>query len=138
MFAQHLFRHAYGQLVDTTGPVLASKWDVMNIDVSIAHEPSWSRVTVQGQPTLGCLLSLLQVLEVDSASWTGEAVLLDLRRAHGHLSPEEQGRLLAEAARALGRMRKIAFLAPGGLLQETTVIGVFQDEGGALQWLREP
>jgi hypothetical protein len=75
----------------------------MSFDVRVTHEAGRTCVVVSGEARLGRLLSLLQVLQVDSASWPREPVLLDLRRLSGALAPGERERLLAEAAQRLGR-----------------------------------
>lgn len=107
----------------------------MSFDVTLAHENGWSRVVVQGNSRLGRLLSLLQVLEVDSASWTREAVLLDLRGLQAPLAPDEQLRLASEAARALRRMKRIAILVPQGHARGVDGVRVFEREAAAREWL---
>jgi len=66
----------------------------MRFDVSIAHEARCTRVIVIGEPALGRLLSLLQVLEVDSAAWPRPALLVDLRGLRTPLSGEDQSRFV--------------------------------------------
>lgn len=112
-------------------------WDDMSFDVSVAHEVRCVRITVRGDPKLGRLLSLLQVLEIDSASWPRDAVLVDLRALLGRLSPDEQSRLAEEAARALRRMRKIAVLAAPGAMRESSGVRVFVEDGEAQQWFAQ-
>lgn len=73
----------------------------MRFDVLVTHEPQHTRVVVQGWATLGRLLSLLSVLQVDSRDWKGSAVLLDLSRLESGLTPAEQSQLLQEAQRCL-------------------------------------
>jgi hypothetical protein len=107
----------------------------MRFDVSIAHEALCTRVGVIGEPSLGRLLSLLQVLEVDSATWPREAVLLDLRGLRKPLSHEELSRLATEAARALRRMKRIAVLASDGGPREIAGVRLFADAQAALRWV---
>ncbi|MEJ8838249.1 hypothetical protein [Ramlibacter sp. AN1133] len=109
----------------------------MRFDVSIAHEAHCTRVGVIGEPTLGRLLSLLQVLEVDSASWPRESVLFDLRGLRAPLDAREQLRLAAEAARRLARLRRIAVLGAGADPREAEGVRFFEDPEAALRWLRE-
>lgn len=106
----------------------------MWFDVSIAHEEPCTRVIVIGEATLGRLLSLLNVLEVDSAAWPRPAMLLDLRGLRAPLSREAEARLAAEAARGLPRLRKIGVLAgePG---PELARVRFFAELALALQWL---
>ena len=108
----------------------------MRFDVSIAHEAAWTRVGVIGEPTLGRLLSLLQVLEVDSTSWPHSAVLLDLRGLRCPLPQQEQARFCTEALHALRRVGKIAVLASGSGRPECGALHVFDDAEAAVKWLR--
>ncbi|HEX2546439.1 MAG TPA: hypothetical protein VHL79_16275 [Ramlibacter sp.] len=107
----------------------------MKFDVKVTHEAPCSRVMVSGEARLGRMLSLLQVLELDSRSWPLDRVLLDLRQHDTTLEPPEQERLLVEAARVLARMRKVAFLVPPGRMRECCGTRVFTSEQEALRWL---
>jgi hypothetical protein len=107
----------------------------MRFDVSIAHEACCTRVGVIGEATLGRLLSLMQVLEVDSASWPRDALLLDLRGLRVPLVLQEQCRLAADAARSLRRMKKIAVLAARGGGKEFDRVRFFDDAQAASGWL---
>ena len=71
----------------------------MSFDVSVTREPQRTRIVVKGRATLGRLLSLLSVLQVDSRDWTAPAVLLDLSGLEGSLAPAEQSQLQQEAHR---------------------------------------
>jgi hypothetical protein len=107
----------------------------MRFDVSIAHEAPCTRVDVTGEPSLGRLLSLLQVLEVDSLTWPREAVLLDLRGLRPPLSQQELARAATEAARALRRMKRIAVVVGGGGEREIAGVRFFVDAEAALGWV---
>jgi hypothetical protein len=109
----------------------------MRFDVSIAHEADCTRVGVIGEPTLGRLLSLMQVLEVDSASWPREAVLFDLRGLRTPLVAGESSGLAAEAQRRLRRMKKIAVLAAETGTRDAQGVRFFDDADAALRWLRQ-
>ena len=108
----------------------------MRFDVSIAHEAGCTRVGVIGEPTLGRILSLMQVLEVDSASWPRESVLLDLRGLRAPLDRDELSRLAGDAARRLRRMRRIAVVAAAAGLREAEGVRFFDDADAASKWLR--
>ena len=75
----------------------------MSFDVRVTHEAGRTCVVVSGEARLGRLLSLLQVLQVDSACWPREPVLLDLRQLSGVLAAGDRERFVAEAAQRLGR-----------------------------------
>lgn len=108
----------------------------MRFDVSIAHEAGWTRVGVIGEPTLGRLLSLLQVLEVDSAAWSHPALLLDLRGLRAPLAPEEQQRLAAEAARILWQLKIAVLGAAGAQPPHGDGVRFFDDADAAHAWLK--
>ena len=107
----------------------------MRFDVSIVHETPCTRVVVMGEPTLGRLLSLVQVLEVDSASWPRDTVLFDLRGLRVPLSHEAQCRLAVEAARSLRRMKRIAVLGADCGQADTAGVRFFDAADAALHWL---
>ena len=107
----------------------------MRFDVSIAHEAVCTRVGVIGEPALGRLLSLLQVLAVDSVTWPREALLLDLRGLRSPLGTEEQTRLAGEAARTLRSLNKIAVLGSATGVPQADGVRFFDDADAALQWL---
>ncbi|HET8748681.1 MAG TPA: hypothetical protein VFM98_24010 [Ramlibacter sp.] len=109
----------------------------MRFDVSIAHEAGWTRVGVIGEPTLGRLLSLLQVLEVDSAAWSHPALLLDLRGLRTPLAREEQQRLAAEAHRVLWHL-KVAVLGASTEPPPRDELRFFADAEAAREWLKGP
>jgi hypothetical protein len=107
----------------------------VSFDVSVAHEARCVRVAIKGDPRLGRLLSLLQVMEVDTASWQPAAALIDVRELQTRLAPDEQSRFGWEMAQALRRIKKIALLAPAGRMRECPGVRVFDDEDAARDWL---
>ena len=107
----------------------------MRFDVSIAHEAPCTRVVVIGEPTLGRLLSLVQVLEVDCGSWPRDTLLLDLRGLRVPLSPEALSRLAAAAVRLLRCVRRIALLAGEAEQPEVADVRFFGEADAALKWL---
>jgi hypothetical protein len=107
----------------------------MRFDVSITHEAAWTRVGVIGESTLGRLLSLMQVLEVDSTAWPRASVLLDLRGLRSPLGQEEQSRVAAEATRRLPGLQKIAVVAANAGVREAQGVRFFQEADAALKWL---
>lgn len=85
----------------------------MSFDISVTHEARQTLVVITGQAKLGQLLSLLQVLEVDSASWPHNSVLFDLQRMEGCCTHAEQSLVQSEAAVRLPRMQVITVRWPG-------------------------
>lgn len=83
----------------------------MDLDVTVTHEPGCTRVLVSGDPPLGGLSSLLQVLEVDSKSWPNGEVVLDLRKLRSRFDRAEQA-LLREIAERRLRTKKVEMLWP--------------------------
>jgi hypothetical protein len=107
----------------------------VSLEVSVKHQDGVVRVLVKGEASLGRLLSLLQVLEVDAPSWPAACALLDLRPLQARLACDEQARFAWEVARALRRMKRVALLAPRGRLREAAGVRVFDDEQAAQHWL---
>ena len=79
----------------------------MSFDVSVSRQPRYTRVVVKGRASLGQLMSLLVVLEVDSRDWAGDEVLLDLSGIEGSFAPTEQSQLQDEAQRRLKRIGRV-------------------------------
>lgn len=84
----------------------------MDLDVTVTHEPGCTRVLISGDPPLGRLSSLMQVLEIDSATWRNRDVVLDLRKLQTRLDRSEQ-ELLREIAERRLRAKRVAMLWPG-------------------------
>ena len=81
----------------------------MDLDVTVAHEPARTRVRISGDTTLGRLSSLMQVLEIDSASWPHKEVVLDLRELQSRFDRAEREMLREVAERRL-RTKRIELL----------------------------
>lgn len=77
----------------------------MNLETSIHEEARQTRVVVEGRATLGQLSSLMQVLAVDSSSWSHDDVLLDFSRLDSRLGTAERKLLEQIAAVRLGTKR---------------------------------
>jgi hypothetical protein len=107
----------------------------MSLDVTVTQEACCSRVLLQGVSSLGRLMSLVQVLEIDSRTWPHDAVLFDLRQLQTRFSDEEQARFAWEVGQVLRRMKKIAVLAEPGRMREAAGVRVFEDDAAALRWL---
>jgi hypothetical protein len=108
----------------------------MNFDVTVTHDIRFARVRVTGPARLGRVLSLLDVLRVDSSGWAERAVLLDLRDVLPPLTDDEQAEVAAAAARALARMERIAILSVLGATRESHGVRAFADEAAARDWLQ--
>lgn len=108
----------------------------MNFDVTVTHEAQCTRVHLQGQGGAGRVLSLLQVLSVDSASWTTDAVLVDVRGLQPPLQADEQVQVAKAAARAF-RQRRIAILAVPAGASDVPGLRSFEDEAAAEGWLAD-
>jgi hypothetical protein len=79
----------------------------MTFDINVTQEEHRTRVSLQGQATLSQLLSLLQVLDVDSATWPSREVLFDLGGLQTAMTAAEQARFHDEAGRLMPRMNVI-------------------------------
>jgi hypothetical protein len=83
----------------------------MDLDVTVTHEPGCTRVLISGNPPLGRLSSLMQVLEIDSSTWPNKEVVLDLRKLTSRFDRSEQEMLRQVAERRL-RAKRIELLWP--------------------------
>ena len=108
----------------------------MNFEVLVTHDAHFARVRVSGPAPVGRVLSLMDVLKVDSSGWAERAVLLDLREVLPPLTDEEQAEVAASAARALARMERIAILSVPGATRESHGVRAFADEAAARDWLQ--
>lgn len=104
--------------------------------MKVSRVPGYTRVELGGQPGLGQLLSLLQVLEVDSQAWPRDGALLDVRGVETRFGPEDQQRIAHEAAHQLRRLKRVAVLCAPGRLREGAGLRVFETELAAVTWLR--
>lgn len=86
----------------------------MSFDIAVNREPQRTRVTIRGAATIGRLLSLLQVLQVDSQSWPLDEVLLDLSGIEARLTPGERSLVQDDAATRLGPRRVVTVRWNGG------------------------
>lgn len=104
--------------------------------MKVVRQDGYTRVVLGGQPSLGQLLSLLLVLEVDCRDWPPDAALVDLRGLQARMTPAEQQRLAAAAAAALRRVKRAALLAAPGRIRDANGLRAFEDEREAVAWLR--
>jgi hypothetical protein len=107
----------------------------MEFDVTVTHENVCVRAAIRGTCGVGRLLSLLQVLALDSAGWQRDTLLLDLRELRMVLDEDDQYRLAGEASTVLPRLRKVALLTQGEQLREASDVHAFAEESLAVRWL---
>ena len=79
----------------------------MSFNINVTPGPQHTRVALVGQANMGQLLSLLQVLQVDSAGWPGEAVLLDFSELETNFTQADRTEFQREAVRLLSRIQCI-------------------------------
>jgi hypothetical protein len=79
----------------------------MSFEINVTPGPQHTRVALTGQANLGQLLSLLLVLQVDSAAWPREAVLLDLSGLQNSFTQAERTLVQQEAVRCLPRIQAV-------------------------------
>ena len=77
----------------------------MSFNINVTPGPQHTRVALSGQANMGQLLSLLQVLQVDSAAWPREAVLLDLSELETRFLQIERTQFQLEAVRTLSHLQ---------------------------------
>ena len=79
----------------------------MSLAISVTREAQHTRVSLKGSATLGQVLSLLQVLQVDSQQWPRDEALLDLSGLDRRFSVEDQVTVQAEAGRCLSCIPRV-------------------------------
>lgn len=73
----------------------------MSFDIAVSREPLQTRVTLQGDATLGQLLSFLHVLQVDSRQWPQDELMLDLSGVASRFTAAQQSEVQSQAVRLL-------------------------------------
>ena len=108
------------------------------------HGETYDKVTVTGSPNFEQLLSLLEVMRVDSRGSPHRLMMLDLRASETPLRFTERLRLGAEVARTLAHLRGFALLVPRQRITGVSAkaaqrlganMGVFGSEEEAVEWL---
>jgi len=109
----------------------------MNFDVTVTHAAGCSRVRLEGEGGAGRILSLLQLLALDSASWNMPAVLVDMRALRTTLDDAGQAQVAEAAARAFAP-RRVGILAAPGAMHEAAGVRSFDDDAAAQAWVDAP
>lgn len=116
----------------------------MELDFRIEQKGAFAVVRVEGEPSLGQFQSFIQLIAVETSSWSVKRVLFDLRGVRSLTSFTEHYAVGEQAARELRHLHRIASVVPADRLtraSEKTAqasglnLRVFTDEGSALEWL---
>jgi hypothetical protein len=115
----------------------------MEFHATPSYGETYNKVTVTGPASLDRLLSLLQVLAIDSRASKHRLLMLDLRSSQTRLGFTERLRLAEEAARKLAHLRGFALVVPqeraGADAKASLPPGaptrVFGSEDEAVEWL---
>jgi len=108
----------------------------MEFTAKVTQEARCIRIDLAGEAGLGRLLSLFQLLELDSRNWPQPAVLVDLHGLEPPFLPDnEQEQVALAVARAFIGKSRVALLGPPGGLREAGGVRAFHDEVQARAWL---
>jgi hypothetical protein len=116
----------------------------MSLSFQAEHRDGFSIVRLRGEPSLGQFLSALQLLGVETKSWTTKRVLFDLRGVRTLTTFTEHYAVGEEAARQLQHLNRIASVVDPDRIthaSEKTArrsglnLMVFSDFDKALAWL---
>jgi hypothetical protein len=119
----------------------------MGLDYTVEQRAGCAVVRAGGEPTLGEFIAFLQAVGADSARWTGDCVLFDLRGIRTLTSFTEHYAVGQEIGRQLRHLRRIASVVPADRItrasektarQSGVNLRVFTDEGEAMAWLEQP
>jgi hypothetical protein len=117
----------------------------MSLDFKVEHRDGYSVVRVEGEPTLGQFLSVLQIIGVETSSWTVKRILFDLRGVRTLTTFTEHFAVGEEAARQLRHLHRIASVVPADRItrasektarQAGVNLMVFTEEAEAIAWLK--
>ncbi len=116
----------------------------MSLSFDVEHREGYATVRMQGEPTLGQFLSLIQLLGVETGTWAARRVLFDLRGIRTLTSFTDHYAIGEETARQLAHLHRIASVVDPDMItraSEKTArrsgvnLMVFTDEDAALSWL---
>jgi hypothetical protein len=116
----------------------------MSLSFDVEHRETYSVVRLHGEPTLGQMLSMIQLLGVETAEWRARRVLFDLRGVRTLTSFTDHYAIGEEAARNLRHLNRIASVVDTDMIthaSEKTAqrsgvnLTVFTDEAEAVRWL---
>lgn len=116
----------------------------MSLNFQVEQRPGYGYVRLDGDPTLGQFLSVIQLMAVETADWPVKRALFDLRGITTLTSFTEHYAIGQEAARHLKHLARIASLvAPDRITrasektarQAGILLQVFTDEAEAIAWL---
>ena len=136
----------FGVLRSNSGANKMAREAMTTFQVLPSYDAEYARITVVGAPTIGQLISLTELLAVDSRSWAQPLLLLDLRQVETRFAFTDQFRLGEAGARNLGHLRKLASVVPPDRITHVSEkaanhgganVRVFTDEAEAVAWLQE-
>ena len=116
----------------------------MSLSFDVEHRKAYSVVRLHGEPTLGQMLSMIQLLGVETSAWRARRVLFDLRGVRTLTSFTDHYAIGEETARNLGHLNRIASVVDSDMIthaSEKTAqrsgvnLTVFTDEAEAVRWL---
>lgn len=116
----------------------------MSLNFQVEAGERYMRVRLDGAPSLGQFLSLIQLMGVETAAWPVKRVLFDLRGITTLTSFTEHYSIGQEVARHMHHLARIASLVPPDRItrasektarQAGTNLQVFTEEAEAIAWL---
>jgi hypothetical protein len=119
----------------------------MSLHIEWEPHDNYGVVRLGGDPSLGQILSFLELLAVETQQWTHGRLLADLRGITSLQSFTEQFTLGEQAAGKLNHLQRIASVVPPDRItrnserparQKGLDLKVFGSEDEAVQWLLSP
>jgi hypothetical protein len=115
----------------------------MDFSMQLHNEEGYTRITLQGSPSLGQFLSLVDLLSIDSHAWPVNKLLVDLRRVDSLTSFTDQFSIGEKAARVLGHLHIASVVQPQRVTRVSEKaanrggahVQVFTAEEEAVAWL---
>jgi hypothetical protein len=116
----------------------------MSLEYTVEHRTGCVVIRADGEPSLGEFIAFLKKVGAESAQWSSDCVLFDLRGIRTLTTFTEHYAVGQEVGRQMGHFRRLASVVPADRItrasektarQAGVNMTVFTDEGEAMTWL---
>lgn len=119
----------------------------MSLEIAWEQHEGYGALRMAGSPSLGQMLSCIELMAVETAEWPHGRLLVDLRGVTSLTSFTEQFAVGEQAAAKLAHLRKVASVVPPERITRNSErparkkglnLVVFSSEPQAVEWLLAP
>lgn len=116
----------------------------MSVDIAWEQLPGYGAARLSGSPTLGQMLSCIELIAAETSGWQPPLLLVDLRQVDSLRSFTEQFAIGEHAASRLAHLAKVASVVPPERITRNSErparkkglnLLVFTSEEEAIAWL---